>query len=317
MRVVLSKIFQRQLIEQAKATGHLSWKEMANILGTAETTLRNEWRHAKITLPLDAFKKLSAMSDIQRPSDYIIELKNDTWGKRLGALSSNPKRALKINRPIRNEGLAELIGILLGDGNVFADEKHGVYSVRIFLNSKKEREYAKYISSLVSQVFGLETAIMKVKNRNCVFVAIQSKKLVEYLCTKEGFQSGSKISNQTTIPKWIWKNKDYLRACVRGLIDTDGSLYRLKPHWPNLFQLSFKNNNKTLLMDARNAFVRLGFHPSRLFGNRFVITRQKEIMEYLKEIGTHNNQPRRLAAKRSNSGKMRGFGALQSADLRR
>jgi len=34
--------------------------------------------------------------------------------------------------------------------------------------------------------------------------------------------------------------------------------------------------------------MKLGFHPSKTFGNRIVLTRQKEIKKYLKVIGTNN-----------------------------
>lgn len=110
------------------------------------------------------------------------------------------------------------------------------------------------------------------------------------LLGKSTIKPGDKIANSVTIPKWIKKNRRFLRCCLRGLIDTDGSIYRLKPHWPNLIQISFKSNNKRLLRDVRSAFIFLKFHPSKVFGNRIVLTRQHEVSRYLKEIGTNNKK---------------------------
>ena len=74
-----------------------------------------------------------------------------------------------------------------------------------------------------------------------------------------GLKPGNKIKSQTTIPKWIWKSDELLKACVRGLIDTDGSVYELLPHWPGLFQITFENRNITLLRDLRKAFLKLEY----------------------------------------------------------
>jgi hypothetical protein len=86
-------------------------------------------------------------------------------------------------------------------------------------------------------------------------------------------------------------------------MDTDGSIYELKLHWPGLFQLTFENRNTTLLRDLRDAFIKLGFTVSKLCGNRleqgtkFYITRKDQIEKYLKEIG-FSNMKHRIRAKK-------------------
>lgn len=105
-----------------------------------------------------------------------------------------------------------------------------------------------------------------------------------------GLERGNKIKKGSGIPKWIFLKEEFVKHCVRGLIDTDGSLYFLKPHWPNLKQLSFKSSNPRLLRDVRKSLVWLGFSPSKIFGNRIVMTRQAEIARYFKEVGTSNSK---------------------------
>jgi len=184
-----------------------------------------------------------------------------------------------------DENLAELVGILLGDGSFYVTNANAELDIAF---NQKEEDYCKFVENLIGQIINTNITKKREKTRNCIHLRISRRvdtlKLLEVSLSK----SGNKIKNQVTIPHWVWNNKNFLRACIRGLIDTDGSIYRLKPHWPNLWQLSFKNNNKRLLKDAHEAFVKLGFHPSKIFGNRFVLTRQKEIDKYFKEIRSNN-----------------------------
>ena len=114
--------------------------------------------------------------------------------------------------------------------------------------------------------------------------------LVEFFVNM-GLKSGDKIKNQTTIPSWIMKNKLFMKSCIRGLIDTDGSFYRMSKKDPKLMRIGFTNYNKKLLEDTRNLFIKLGFNPSKIIQNRqFTISRKEEIKRYLNDIGSSNNK---------------------------
>jgi len=191
-----------------------------------------------------------------------------------------------IRLPTYDENLAEFIGIMLGDGNIYINQD--VAQVTVTCHLKKESDYIEnFLEPLIKKIFAVKSKITHREKDNSIVLRINSKILTRILMLY-GLREGNKIKNQVDIPSWIRNNDIFLRACLRGLIDTDGSIYRLTPHWPNLFQLSFKNNNKNLLRDTRKAFVRLGYNPSKIFGNRIVLTRQSEIYKYFKEIGSHN-----------------------------
>ncbi len=196
----------------------------------------------------------------------------------------------------KDEKLAEAVGIILGDGNFYISSRCA--QLDIALNSK-ENYYISYVQELFFQITKIKPSVKFDSKRNCIHLRISKKDVVLALLNSTGLKAGNKIKNKVTIPKWIWKKKSYLRLCIRGLMDTDGSLYYLKPHWPNLLQLSFKSNNKKLLKDTWKAFIELGFTPSKIFGNRFVITRQKEIEKFLKEINPIRlmRKPRGVAVK--------------------
>jgi len=137
-----------------------------------------------------------------------------------------------------------------------------------------------------------------VPNANELMVIVHSRKLVDY-CTRMGLKPGNKIANQTTIPEWIWEKKSFLRAVIRGLMDTDGSIYELKSHWPGLFQIVFDNRNLTLVKDLHRAFASLGFIASKVTyikpnkSYRVYLTRKDQIRKYYKDIGFSN--PRKQA----------------------
>lgn len=182
--------------------------------------------------------------------------------------------------------MAELVGILLGDGSFYVAKNNHETDIALDM---KEVDYKKYVKTLLVTNTGAYVWEKKDRSANCVHLRISSKRPTMALLKMSFKKSGNKIKNQVTIPRWIWNNKIFLRCCLRGLIDTDGSISRLEPQWPNLFQLSFKNSNEKLLKDVRKALLKLSFHPSQIFENRLVITRQKEIKGYFESVGSKND----------------------------
>ena len=119
-------------------------------------------------------------------------------------------------------------------------------------------------------------------------VIFDGRELVDFF-EKDGFKSGNKIVNQVTIPDWIKSNVQYLAACLRGLLDTDGSFYKLTNQ--NSYQIGFTNHDKALLRDSHNALVFLGIGVSKIIDNRkYVITKKSEIAKFYKVIGFSNSK---------------------------
>ena len=87
------------------------------------------------------------------------------------------------------------------------------------------------------------------------------------------------------ITPWIMKNKKYQLACLRGLIDTDGSVYLLKS---GSVQISFTNFSVPLLEGVRNIFLNNGFHPSKISSHKVYLTRKEEVERYFREVIASN-----------------------------
>ena len=222
-----------------------------------------------------------------------MKIKERYWGQRKGGLNS--KGSLKVIAIPKNcRELAELVGILLGDGNIYSykkGKKISVYSVRIAGDYKKDRDYhLNYIQPLCVELFKIKVRVRDHTVNNERFICLDSKQLVEYL-GKIGLKAGNKIKNNISIPRWIFENENFLKSCLRGLIATDGSVYRMSQKDLNLIRIDFTNYNPKLLNDTRFAFIKLGFHPSKIINNRkFFISRQGDIARYIIEIGFSNNK---------------------------
>ena len=195
----------------------------------------------------------------------------------------------EIKIPHKNKYLAEFVGIILGDGNIYVFKRKGVYQIKITTHAITDRKYLiKFVSPLIQNLFGVKGSISFDKGRHGVNLRLASKRLVFYLISI-GLKEGDKIKNKVTIPKWITKKKSLLIACIRGLIDTDGTVFE-KKRGSKRFTIGFKSNNPRLLKQVRMKFTELGFHPTRTHTNAFFLCRKAEIELFIKRIGFHNDK---------------------------
>lgn len=302
MRVKFLRNKQKELILNFKKEKGYGWSAYANFLGISTASLLS-WKNEELLIPLSAYLKLDPT---KRYEKYIEEIREDNWGQVIAGKKSKGNTK-EIKTPSFNKRLAEFTGIMLGDGNIFSYRKRtkertiSVHEVSICGNLKDETEYLKeFVLPLCKELFGIKPRIKNHEKNNEILIVMSSVRLVEFLSSL-GLVPGNKIQNQLAIPEWIFANKEYLKSCIRGLIDTDGTIYELKPHWPGLFQISFKNNNPILLNNVQKALKELGFKVSNISDNRLYITKASEIRKYIKEIG-FNNKKHLLRAARSSSG---------------
>ena len=185
--------------------------------------------------------------------------------------------------------LAEFFGIMMGDGGI-----NNPWQANITLNSIADAPYIEYVANLSQKLFGIEPAIRKQKNKQAVIVSIASTSVVDFLVS-QGLPRGNKIKGDLHIPEWIWRNPSYRRACIRGLIDTDGCLYIHKhtvlgKKYENI-GLCFTAYAPRLMEQAAAAFVESGIMPhiSRQ-GRCLYLYQEAAIARYMKIYGTSNNR---------------------------
>lgn len=156
-----------------------------------------------------------------------------------------------IKMPKLDERLAEIIGIYLGDGTL------NKYQLRICGDSRYDVQYFNYISNLISELFGLSSSIKKEKYVNTLNLVVSSKDLCSYLRDNFNLNFGDKIRNKNLIPKSILEQRDLTIACLRGLVDTDGSISR-RGRAGSQFCLHFSSYSPSLLNQVDSIGRNLG-----------------------------------------------------------
>lgn len=287
MRIRLKQGKQKKLILLAK--GNLTWNELSKKANVKQTYLCNDLKSERALISKEIYNILCKIVN-KNFDEFILEELDDNWGRSKGGLNSLGS-TIEIKVPEKNEKLAELIGIILGDGNISyrKGKKLGVYQVNIAGHKELDKEYhLNYVLPLFEELFGVKPAEKLSKIKNGRYVVVSSKRVVNFF-VDNGLKHGDKIKNQTTIPLWIKENDSYLKACLRGLFDTDGCIYKLTNQ--NSHQIGFTNKNQTLLNDVRNGLLSIGIGVSKITkGKDIVITKKSELSKFLNEVGFSNSK---------------------------
>lgn len=287
MRLVFEKRKQTELIKKELAHLDLSLPQLASRLNIKLGRL-NAFYYDGALMPEEIFNKFTLKDDFEK---HIIEKKEENWGQKLGGKNSIGSYTKEVNCPKETKELAEFYGIMLGDGNLSKIKGYKVanYQIRIVGDSRFDKDYLiNFVKPLIEKLFEINVNVYKIKDGNGLNINAYGLRLVEFLESK-GFTPGDKIRNQITIPNWIKKNEIFLKSCLRGLFDTDGSVYKITNQ--NSHQISFRNYNITLLTDVRNSLISLGITPSRITkGNEILITKKSELRKFLNDVGFHNSK---------------------------
>lgn len=286
MRLRFVKGKQRELINNFRIKNKLSWRKLCSLLNIKYGRIIAYFNETSL-IDEDFYNELDKKRNY---SKYILERLEENWGKAKGGKSLTGGFRNKILIPDENVRLAEFYGIMLGDGNStkIKGYKVGTYMIRIVGDSVKDKDYLfNYVKPLIDNLFNINSKLGEFNSSNAVFVQAHGIELVNFLESK-GFKPGNKIKNKLKIPEWIKKEENYLRACLRGLYDTDGSVYKITNQ--NSYQICFTNYNLSLLKDVRDSLLKLGINCSNISKHDLYITKKSELRKFLKLIGFSNNR---------------------------
>lgn len=96
------------------------------------------------------------------------------------------------------------------------------------------------------------------------------------------------VSEDTGLLGWVRENPDYPTAFPRGIVDTEGSVYRVeRSRRRNRIELKTKNHRlfKDINEALRNPKFSPRFYPKR---NRVMLAKQEEADRYFRDIRPHN-----------------------------
>ena len=151
-----------------------------------------------------------------------------------------------------NGDLAELIGVVLGDGHVGKFPRTEI--LRIVSNSNNSGFIKRY-GAMVKKIFGKEPRIAKRKQSNAVDITVYEKNI----STRLGIQTGARLHRNIQVPRWILRNEEYIVRYLRGLYEAEGSYNEHKPTYT--YKFLFSNKNPSMLGNVYRLLKRLGFHP--------------------------------------------------------
>lgn len=291
VRVVIERLEQKIFLTDVRRKLVLNTEQTGRLVGICGRSYR-DWINGKLLPKKSALEALSKLSGISMPR--ILEEKEEWWSGRVngkkGGLNriikygvtltqtdrikggymsqvrrrENPDyyRALGCNipndfvHPRYSEKLAEMMGIILGDGGITNDQ------CEITLHVIDDVEYAKHVKLLFDELFGTHATICSYPKHRVIKVVISGVKLVSIL-ESLGLRRGNKVVHQVDMPDWVKQNPNYLRACMRGLFDTDGGTFTHKhkvggKEYYN-FGLTFTSASVPLLESFKTGLLQNGF----------------------------------------------------------
>ncbi|EKE18914.1 MAG: hypothetical protein ACD_9C00200G0007 [uncultured bacterium] len=157
-------------------------------------------------------------------------------------------------KPMDKNDLAYITGIAMGDGNL-SNPNGKATRLRISCDIKYKNLIDNIIISINNLLPKNKIGIVKRKD-NCIDISSYSNKWEILLNWKA--KSGSKEKQKISVPSWIKKNTQYSQLCLRGLFETDGSIYTDRKYR----MANFVTIIPTLANDVMEMITNLGFKPN-------------------------------------------------------
>ena len=266
-------------MKRVKKEKDISWKLLAHDLGVSEHTVRYGWLKKGNTIPFSIFQKLIVLNKSRSFNflNYVL-LEDPFWGQRLGAKS---KQDAYIRLPQKNTvDFAEFYGIMLGDGCIYSTGSGFCISSDSFF----DKEFIlSYVPALIYKLFNLSPHFYFPKNSRVVNCVVYNKKIVHFLIAN-GFPKGKKIPANPTIPSLFFKKPELLKACIRGIVDTDGSVSS-HPHTKIMIHISIVSD--TLRTSVSNGLKKLGMIVGT-YDKGIEFYGKKKAIEYFRIIDSSN-----------------------------
>lgn len=179
------------------------------------------------------------------------------------------------------KNLSYLIGLAIGDGNLSNPNGR---AVRLRITCDKKYPY------IIEEV--LET-LKKIAPKNKVTKIKRKDNAIDISCYSNDWEnilgwkakSGSKIKQKISVPIWIKNNNNYIKNCLRGLFQTDGSIYMDRGY----LTANFVTCIPTLTSDIVEMIKKIGFKPNvqttvELKNNKYTIRINKNTAKFIKRI---------------------------------
>lgn len=202
--------------------------------------------------------------------------------------------------------LAELTGILIGDGclsKYYANyDKRWRHEIAFTGNNDEFDYYQSFVQPTFKKYFGTKGRLF-IRSDNSTRFHILSKVAFDFF-SDLGIPIGEK-SHSVFMPRRIMSDKELFLPCLRGVWDTDGSIYQRYPnqcknhprHYSDLRSMHLGMSSRAIIEDVKECLARLSINSSQITkdnrGNsgtfRLFISDQTEIAKYIETVGFRNS----------------------------
>lgn len=195
---------------------------------------------------------------------------------------------------MKDPDIMELMGVIIGDGSLLYNKNKRVYRLEIAGNATEDPRYFLKLSKAITKISNKKAKIRfrQHKKGKSITLYLDSKEFIEYLKEKFKLPSGKKTFTITIPEKFTpWK---YSRHIIRGIFESDGSLYFSKsktnskyPTYPRIEIItSSKNLAKQLLKILKEKSFNVQIlDPSPNKCIKVYISGELMLKKWLKEIG--------------------------------
>jgi len=199
----------------------------------------------------------------------------------------------KVKLPELNEELAEFMGIIAGDGYLFKKNNRGFGIVG---NPKKDMPYFLKIQKMAKNLFNKDIKIFE-RSRGLRTV-VYSNNIFDFLTKEYGLPFGKGKCCRIFIPEKIIKNTKLTNSFIRGIVDTDGSIFMSnKPRSPNYPSIEITTTSKILAFQIKEHLVKQRFRVAKIWSckskNKLTVYRiplngKQNVRSWLDKIGFSN-----------------------------
>ncbi|MBI5884815.1 hypothetical protein HZB89_01815 [archaeon] len=197
--------------------------------------------------------------------------------------------------------MAELTGIILGDGclSKYWAKWDACWRFEIAITGHKHDEphYLEFIQPMFKKYFGMKGPLTLRHTCNAIQFHVKSKIPFEFFKAL-GLPAGKKQFD-LSIPRPILENNSFALACIRGLWDTDGSIYRRYSkkyvnhpiHYNKYATMELKMKSSIVIV-VKKILEANGISCNKIIENKgekvLRINRQEMIQRYVSVIGFRN-----------------------------
>ena len=180
--------------------------------------------------------------------------------------------------------LSYVIGVALGDGNLSNPNGRAV-RLRVTCDTRYPQLTKDIISALRLLLPANKVTVVRRAETYCD-ISVYSNQLTQWMPWAVG--KGSKQQQLAHVPRWIQNNRGYAKECLRGLLQTDGSIYKDRGYT----MINFCNNVHPLASDVYQMIQGLGYRPTitetpAKQRTKYTVRLARDVEEFIGDLNLH------------------------------